>query len=59
MNNTFTKLQRSIIDSLASIEKSDQEACDGCGGEDCQCCEIYIDRQAWVSADDLFAEGGY
>jgi hypothetical protein len=51
----FTALQRSVIDRLAEIEQSDADACAGCGGEDCACCEIYHDRQRWVSPEELFA----
>ena len=52
--NEFTALQRSVIDRLAEIEQSDADACAGCGGEDCVCCEIYHDRQRWVPASQLF-----
>ena len=54
--NEFTALQRSVIDRLAEIEQSDADACAGCGGEDCICCEIYHDRQRWVPASQLFDE---
>lgn len=53
----YTGLQRSLIDRLAEIEANDRDVCAGCGGEDCACCEIYIDRQKWVPADDLFNGG--
>lgn len=52
--NHYTKLQKDIIDRLAEIEKEDDDACAGCGGEDCICCEIYKDRQAWVDPSELF-----
>ena len=52
----YTQLQQSIINRLAEIEKSDADICAQCGGEDCLCCEIYQDRQRWVSADALFAD---
>ncbi len=52
----YTALQRSIIERLAEIEQEDAEVCEHCSGEDCVCCEIYIDRQRWVSIDELFAE---
>ena len=55
----FTALQRSVIDRLAEIEQSDADACAGCGGEDCICCEIYHDRQRWVPASQLFDEEEY
>jgi len=54
----YTALQRSLIDRLAEIEANDRDICAGCGGEDCACCEIYIDRQKWVSTDELFRDGG-
>lgn len=50
----FSRLQKEVINKLARIEKEDAEACASCGGEDCACCEIYHDRQKWVSADELF-----
>ena len=52
--NEFTALQKQVIDRLAEIEQSDADACAGCGGEDCICCEIYHDRQRWVPASQLF-----
>jgi hypothetical protein len=55
MYNQYTRLQQEIINDLAAIEKQDQEACDNCGGEDCICCGIYLDRQQWKSPDELFA----
>lgn len=54
-NNAYTALQTSLIDRLAEIEQSDADACAGCGGEDCMCCEVYHDRQRWVEPDELFA----
>ena len=57
--DTFTALQRSIINRLAEIEKADADACAGCGGEDCVCCEIWHDRQKWVSPEELFEEDDY
>lgn len=50
----FTALQRQVIDCLAEIEQEDAERCANCGGEDCVCCEYYIDRQKWVSPEELF-----
>jgi hypothetical protein len=51
--NKYTQLQRQIIDRLAEIEKEDEDACANCGGEDCICCEIYLDRQKWQDPDQL------
>lgn len=56
MNNTYTRLQQEIIGTLAKIEQEDQDRCDSCGGEDCCCCEYYLDRQRWVRPDELFAD---
>lgn len=56
LNDTYTQLQKAIIKSLAEIEEQDRNACAGCGGEDCMCCEIYHDRQKWVSPEQLFSE---
>mgnify|MGYP001221493274 CR=1 FL=1 len=53
-NDEYTELQRQVINRLAEIERDDRNMCAGCGGEDCMCCEIYHDRQRWVSADELF-----
>lgn len=54
-NDEATRLlnseQRRLVERLAEIEASDQDACAGCGGEDCACCEIYLDRQRWEPLD--------
>lgn len=52
--NNFTRVQQEIIGILAEIEKADGDECSKCGGEDCVCCPIYIDRQKWVSPGDMF-----
>lgn len=52
---TYSMIQKEVISRLAEIEEQDAEACRGCGGEDCQCCEIYHDRMKWESPDELFA----
>ena len=59
MNDMYTSLEREVIADLAAIEASDRDMCAGCGGEDCQCCEIYLDRQKWVGPDQLFGEELY
>lgn len=56
MFDQYTALQKSLINRLAEIEQEDRNACEGCGGEDCVCCEIFIDRQKWVSPEQLFAD---
>lgn len=48
--------QRSMLEAQASIEASDAAACESCGGEDCACCEIHLDRQRWKPIDQLLAE---
>lgn len=55
-HDSFTPLQREVINHLAEIEKEDADRCANCGGEDCVCCEYYLDRQKWVEPYDLFAE---
>ncbi len=55
--NRFTALQQETINRLAEIEQQDADACASCGGEDCVCCEIYHDRQKWVSPEELFEQG--
>jgi len=57
--NHFTDLQKQIIGRLAEIEQSDADACANCGGEDCVCCSIYIDRQSWVGTEELFFDGRF
>jgi len=54
----LTAAQRKVANRLAEIEEEDANRCANCGGEDCICCEIYIDRQKWQSPQDLFY-GGY
>lgn len=51
----LTAVQRQALERLAEIEREDADRCAGCGGEDCICCEYYIDRQKWVSPEELFA----
>ena len=53
-SNSYSSIEKEIISKLAEIEKSDQDTCRGCGGEDCLCCEIYQDRTRWVEPDQLF-----
>ena len=52
--NYLDSYQRSTLERLAEIEREDADRCANCGGEDCICCEYYIDRQNWVSPDELF-----
>lgn len=59
MDRQYTRLQQELIGRLAQIEQEDADACAGCGGEDCCCCEIYLDRQRWVSPNELFNKEGY
>ena len=54
--NQFTALQKKVISRLSEIEQEDMDTCANCSGEDCLCCEIYHDRQKWVSPDELFAK---
>ena len=56
MTRTYTALQKEVIGRLAEIEQEDEDRCSGCGGEDCACCEYYLDRQKWVEPDELFAD---
>lgn len=46
--------ERAVAKQLSEIEKEDANICASCGGEDCICCEIYHDRQKWVSPAELF-----
>lgn len=46
--------ERKLAERLAEIEQEDADRCSGCGGEDCICCEFYLDRQRWVEAHELF-----
>jgi hypothetical protein len=51
-------LQKEIISTLAKIEEEDSNTCASCGGEDCICCSIYLDRKRWVDSEQLFNEMG-
>ena len=53
LENMFTNYERKVVSRLAAIEQQDEEVCSGCGGEDCQCCGIYQDRQKWQSPSEL------
>lgn len=50
----YTAAQMEILERLAKIEQEDEDRCEGCGGEDCRCCEYYHDRRKWVSPNELF-----
>lgn len=52
----LTLEQRLLAERLAEIEEEDSERCTNCGGEDCICCEYYLDRQKWISPEELFYE---
>ena len=52
----LTADQRRLAERLAEIEREDADRCAGCGGEDCCCCEYYLDRQRWQSPEELFAD---
>ena len=49
-------VQRQTVRRLAEIEAEDADICANWGGEDCICCEIYQDRNKWVSPWELFNE---
>lgn len=52
----YTAWQQEVLHTLADIEAEDEDRCAHCGGEDCICCEYYLDRQRWVSPNELFAD---
>lgn len=52
--NYLTSYQRATLGKLAQIEQEDADRCADCGGEDCICCEYYLDRQQWKSPKELF-----
>lgn len=52
----LTSLQRQVANRLAEIEQEDADRCASCGGEDCCCCEYYLDRQKWQEPEDFFAD---
>lgn len=54
--NHYTQMEKDFIRRMAVIEQEDKNACDSCGGEDCQCCEIYHDRSKWVDPSELFED---
>lgn len=54
--------EKRLAERLADVEREDADRCAGCGGEDCCCCEYYLDRQKWVEPSELFgwdAETGW
>lgn len=55
----LSAVQRQTLERLAEIEQEDADRCAECGGEDCVCCEYYIDRQKWVSPEELFYGSEY
>lgn len=52
--NKLTSTDKKTFDRLVEIEIEDERRCANCGGEDCICCEYYLDRQKWVSPEELF-----
>lgn len=50
----LTYEQRKLAERLSEIEQEDANRCANCGGEDCICCEVYLDRQKWQSPEELF-----
>lgn len=52
--NFLNSIERQTLKRLAEIEQEDADRCSECGGEDCVCCEYYIDRQKWKSPAELF-----
>lgn len=52
--DTLTKRDQALCRELAEIEMEDADRCAHCGGEDCVCCEYYLDRQKWEEPEDLF-----
>ena len=52
--NLLNSYERETLKRLAEIEQEDADRCAGCGGEDCVCCEYYIDRKKWKSPEELF-----
>lgn len=61
-SGSFTALlsyeERKLAERLAEIEQEDADRCADCGGEDCVCCEYYLDRQRWVEPAELFGWNG-
>jgi len=60
MYDSFTALlntpaKRRVVERLAEIEAEDRYACSHCGGEDCICCPIYLDRQQWKEPQEFFS----
>jgi hypothetical protein len=45
-----------LIERMDEIKKQDADKCARCSGEDCMCCEIYHDRMAWISTEELFCD---
>lgn len=41
-------------DVILYIGGEDMDRCEGCGGEDCCCCEVYMERQADFNYENGF-----
>jgi len=52
----LTADQIQLAERLVEIEEEDADRCANCGGEDCCCCEYYLDRQRWQSPDEFFSD---
>jgi len=55
----LTATQRRVAERLAEIERQDAETCRNCSGEDCVCCEIYMDRMSWKDQYEFFSDSDY
>lgn len=50
----LSKREKRLYSKLAEIERNDALKCISCGGEDCICCSLYLDRQRWIPPEELF-----
>lgn len=48
-----------IANCWAKVAQQALSRCDGCGGEDCACCEVFAERQSYLAHEMTYENGWY
>ena len=49
-------IERRLDIAMKKVRKEYESRCDGCGGEDCICCDAYHERQGEIPIEALMME---
>lgn len=52
------KIYRIVAKAILK-ESKNFDPCQGCGGEDCACCEVYAERRAEDRANEMYGDDRY